>query len=55
MHSETDERPQTVMDAHRGRVTVKNESMGIVLKVTHTDDGSREERDEQERGIVRGV
>ncbi len=44
---ETDEGPQTVMDAHRRWATVRNERMGIVLEVTHTDDGGREARDEQ--------
>lgn len=50
MHSETDEWPQTVMDAHRRWATVKNERMGIVLEVTHTDDGDRRARDERKEG-----
>ena len=47
MHSETDEGQQTVMDAHRRWATVKNERMGIVREVTHTDDGGREARAEE--------
>lgn len=55
VHSEADEGQQTVMDAHRRWATVKNERMGIVFEVTHTDDGGREARDEQKRGLERGV
>lgn len=50
VRSETDEWLQTVMDAHRRWATVKNERMGIVLEVTHTDDGGRGARDEQKEG-----
>lgn len=41
VHAEADEGPQTVIDAHRRRLTVKNERMAIVLEVTHADDESR--------------
>lgn len=55
-HLETDEGPHTVMDAHRRWATVKNERMGIVLEVTHTDDGGCKVRDEQKKeGIGRDV
>lgn len=40
VHSAADEGPQTVIDAHRRWLTVKNERMAIVLEVTHTDDES---------------
>lgn len=39
-----------MMDAHGRWATVKNERMGIVLEVTHTDDGGRRARDEQKEG-----
>lgn len=35
------------MDARRRWATVRNERMGIVLEVTHTDDGGCRERDGQ--------
>lgn len=47
---ETDEGLQTVTDAPRRWATVKNEGTGIVLEVTHTDDGDREVRDERKEG-----
>lgn len=52
--SETREELPTVMDAHRRWATVKNERMGIVLGVTHTDDGSHRVRDELKEGQRRG-
>lgn len=61
VHWETDEGPQTdegtqtVMDERRRWATVKNERMGNVLEVTHTDDGGHKARDEQKRGVERGV
>lgn len=35
------------MDANRRWATVKNERMGIVLEVSHTDDGGCRVRDDE--------
>lgn len=45
-HFETDGGLQTVMDARRRWATEKNERMGIILEVTHTDDRGVNARDE---------